>query len=99
MVHLSIKISESLDYLLIPRMSTASLHPDRKPCHASTMDIDRAKSGSSRLLLEKFLSDDPTVDGSFFYRVPALNDITIGTCWVRQYRILHREQSMGYFVV
>ncbi|PBK79592.1 hypothetical protein ARMGADRAFT_1092996 [Armillaria gallica] len=62
-------------------MSTASPHPDRKPCHASTMDIDQAESGSSRLLLEKSLSDDPTVDGNFFCRVPALNYITIGTCW------------------
>ncbi|SJL11140.1 uncharacterized protein ARMOST_14543 [Armillaria ostoyae] len=80
-------------------MSTASPHPDRKPRHASTMDIDQAESGSSRLLLEKSLSDDPTVDGGFFYRALALNDITIGTCWVHQYRMLHREQSVEYFVV
>ncbi|KAK0436675.1 hypothetical protein EV421DRAFT_2021915 [Armillaria borealis] len=64
-------------------MSTASPHPDRKPCHASTMDIDQAESGPSRLLLEKSLSDDPQ---SMVVSSIALQDASPG-------------QSMEYFVV
>ncbi|KAK0200832.1 hypothetical protein DFS33DRAFT_1081022 [Desarmillaria ectypa] len=78
-------------------MSTTSPLPDHTPRHASTLDINQAESGFSQLQLENSLSDGLTVDGSFYYRVPALNEITLETPLDLLYRHLHEEPSLEYF--
>ncbi|KAK0447826.1 uncharacterized protein EV420DRAFT_1567793 [Desarmillaria tabescens] len=78
-------------------MSTTSSLSDYKPYHASTMDIDRAESGSSQLLLKNSISDDLTADDISSCRVPAPNDTPLETPLDLLHRCPQEEPSLKYF--